>query len=59
MKCLADRLVSDEQNQKMFPPYLDGCIGWKLGWIYCFFYFEGSLRLFKALQKFQTYRVCC
>ena len=27
MKCLADRLVSDEQNQKMFPPYLDGCIG--------------------------------
>jgi len=22
---------------KMFPPCLDGCIGWKLGWIYCFF----------------------
>ena len=24
-----------------------------------FFYFECSLRLFKALQKFQTHRVCC
>ena len=26
-KCSADHLVFDEQNQKKFPPYLDGCIG--------------------------------
>ena len=37
MKCSADHLVFDEQNQKKFPPYLDGCIGWKLGWISNFF----------------------
>jgi len=24
-----------------------------------FFYFEGSLHLFKALQNFKTHRVCC
>jgi len=37
MKCSADRPVSDELNQKKFALCLDGYIGWKLGWIYCFF----------------------
>ena len=59
IKCSADRLVSDELNQRKIPPCLDWYIGWKLGWIYCFFYLEGSLRSFKAVQNLQTYGVCC
>jgi len=28
IKCSAGRLVSDELNQRKFPPCLDGYIGW-------------------------------
>jgi len=53
MKCSADRLVSDEHNQKKFPPCLNGCFGLKLGWIYCFFILKLHCACSKHCKNFK------
>ena len=53
IECSAGRLVSDELNQRK----LFRWVYWvKTGVDLLFFYLEGSLRSFKAVQNLQTYR---
>jgi len=57
MKYSADRLVLMNETKKIST--LFRWVYWvKTGVDLLFFYFAGSLRSFKALQNFQTHRVC-